>query len=192
MSENGNYSIEDFDDPEFLNSPDVVAQLRKALKAQQKANKEKDEALEAANTELATLRGTVTQTTLEKLLEAKGAKPGLAKFMKDVEATDESVTTWLTENGDFFGYKPGDAGAEKQEQAPSGSTGLSPEMEQILAAMKTVQNHEANAAPGLVVGDEKNLDFINRVGQNAHSFDDVEKAFRQAGLFSIPAGESHE
>jgi hypothetical protein len=192
MSENGNYSIEDFDDPEFLNSPDVVAQLRKALKAQQKANREKEEALEAANTELATLRGTVTQTTLEKLLEAKGAKPGLAKFMNGVEATDESVTTWLTENGDFFGYKPGDAGAEKQEQAPSGSTGLSPEMEQILAAMKTVQNHEANAAPGLVVGDEKNLDFINRVGQNAHSFDDVEKAFRQAGLFSIPAGESHE
>src|SRR6476620_2878094 len=38
MSENANYSnLDDLDDDEFVNPNDVVGQLRKALKAQQKA-----------------------------------------------------------------------------------------------------------------------------------------------------------
>ena len=54
-------------------------------------------------------------------------------------------------------------------------------MQAALQAMSAVQKQEANAAPGLV-GEDKVQDFIGRVGQNAQSFDDVEKAFRDAGI----------
>lgn len=187
-----NYDLSDFDE-ENVNANDAMGQLRKALKAQQKATKDREAELATVREELSALKGQVSSQTIAGLLEAKGAKPGLAKFMADVEATDEAVTKWLTENGEIFGYKPkaeGDGAQENQTQ--SQGAGLDPELEAILQSMAKVQNQEANAAPNLTSKDDKAKEFLDRVGQNAQSFDDVSKALRQAGLFSIPAGESHE
>lgn len=191
MSDADYSNLDDLDGDEFVNPNDVVGQLRKALKAQQRANKAKDDELTSLKTELGTLKGQVTATNLAKLLEAKGAEPGIAKFMSDVDANEESVTTWLTENGKFFGYdpdkKPVDKGPEATNSAPQSQAGLDPEMEAILTSMQKVQNQEANAAPGLALGDEQGLEFLNRVGQNAKSYDDVENALRQAGFFNLPS-----
>lgn len=187
-----NYDLSDFDE-ENVNANDAMGQLRKALKAQQKATKDREAELATVREELSALKGQVSSQTIAGLLEAKGAKPGLAKFMADVEATDEAVTKWLTENGEIFGYKPkaeGDGAQENQTQ--SQGAGLDPELEAILQSMAKVQNQEANAAPNLTSKDDKAKEFLDRVGQNAHSFDEVAGALRQAGLFSIPAGESHE
>lgn len=189
MSETINYADLGLDDDdEGLAPNDLVGKLRKALKAQQKALNAKDDEINTLKGENTTLKGQVTATSLERLLKDKGAKPQLSKFMSGVEATEEAVTAWLSENGELFGYDPnsnqsGEAGAGAAEQQ---GAKLDPEMEAILAAMKQVQNQEANAAPGLNVGEEKNLDFLNRVGQNASSFEDVEKAMRSAGFFNLP------
>lgn len=180
----------DDDGDEFVNPNDVVGQLRKALKAQQRQNKALSEELAGVKTENSTLKGQVTATNLATLLEAKGAEPGIAKFMSGVEADEASVETWLSENGKFFGYdpdkKPAEKGPDATNSAPQSQAKLDPEMEAILASMQKVQNQEANAAPGLALGDEKNLEFLNRVGQNAQSFEDVENALRQAGYFNPP------
>lgn len=187
-----NYDLDDFDENNVA-ANDAMGQLRKALKAQQKLVKDRDAELATVKEELTSLKGQVSSTTIAGLLEAKGAKPGLAKFMADVEATDEAVTKWLTENGEIFGYQPkaegdGEQGAKPQAQG----AGLDPELEAILASMTKVQNQEANAAPNLTSKDDKATEFLDRVGSNAHSFDEVAAALRQAGLFSIPAGETHE
>lgn len=187
-----NYDLSDFDE-DNVNANDAMGQLRKALKAQQKATKDREAELATVREELSTLKGQVSSQTIAGLLEAKGAKPGLAKFMADVEATDEAVTKWLTENGEIFGYKPKAEGdGEQVTQTQTQTSSLDPELEAILQSMSKVQNQEANAAPNLTNKDDKAKEFLDRVGQNAQSFDDVSKALRQAGLFSIPAGESHE
>ena len=177
----------DDDDLDLGNGTDVVTQLRKALRAKERAEKalqDKVDELTKANGELSQkVRG----VSLSEILKSKGAKPALAKFMTDVEPTEESVTAWLADNGELFGYDPkANEQAPSGEQTPSGQahqggTDLPPEMQAALQAMSAVQKQEANAAPGLV-GEDKVQDFIGRVGQNAQSFDDVEKAFRDAGI----------
>lgn len=188
MSDSLNF--DDLFDDDAYEGGDLVGKLRKALKAQQKANKEQADELAAMKTEYDGLKKTVTSKTLEQLLEAKGAKPALAKFMGDVDASEEAVDAWLAENGDVFGYTPKAADSTTTDTAgekPAGETpGLTPEMEAALAAMQRVENREANAAPGLVAADDKMVDFLTRVGQNAHSFEDVEKALGAAGLFKLP------
>jgi hypothetical protein len=165
----------------------LVSRLRKALKAQQKANKDKESEISTLRDEVGTLKNGARARSLGELLEAKGAKPALAKFMGDTEASEEAVESWLAENGELFGWKPGakDEGTPAAQVVNEGSQ-LTPEMEAILATMQKTQGLEANAAPGLVSGEEKNLEFINRVGENAKSFADVEKALGAAGLFQVP------
>lgn len=187
-----NYDLDDFDENN-VSANDAMGQLRKALKAQQKLVKDREAELATIKEELTTLKGQARSQTIAGLLEAKGAKPGLAEFMADVEATDEAVTKWLTEKGDLFGYQPkATSDGEQEPQSQTQEAGLSPDLEAILASMAKVQNQEANAAPNLTSKDDKAREFLDRVGQNAHSFDDVQNALRQAGLFSIPAGETHE
>lgn len=190
MSEN-DLNFDDLFEDDVFDERALVGKLRKALKAQQKANKDKDNELATLRDEMGNLTKTVRSKTLGELLEAKGAKPALAKFMGDTEASEEAVDAWLAENGELFGYKPG----AKDEGAPAGQPGehpqgqesqMTPEMQAILASMSQTQKLEANAAPGVVTGEEKNLEFIQRVGENATSFEDVEKALGAAGFFQLP------
>lgn len=187
MSDAINYADLGLDDEDEGNPQDLVGKLRKALKAQQKALASKDEEITRLNGENVTLKGQVTASSLSELLKQKGAKPQLSKFMSGVEATEEAVTAWLAENGELFGYKPEAGGGEGDRgEAPNAGVQLDPEMLAILNSMKQVQTQEANAAPGLTVGEEKNLEFLKRVDGNANSFEDVEKALRTAGLFNFP------
>jgi hypothetical protein len=177
----------EYDDDDYGNGNDLVSQLRKALRAKEKEAKDAQAKVEELAKTNAELSGKVRGVSLSEILKTKGAKPALAKFMTDVEATDESVTAWLAENGELFGYTPkaegaaSDGGDTSGQAQQGGEASLTPEMEAALAAMSQVQKQEANAAPGLV-GEDKVNDFISRVGQNAQSFEDVEKAFRDAGI----------
>lgn len=180
----------DFDDlfeDDTYQGGDLVARLRKALKAQKRALGERDNELAAIKEENVTLKSGVRARSLEQLLEAKGAKPALAKFMGDTEASEDAVTAWLSENGELFGYKPKEAGSEPEPQAgqqQSSIPGLTPEMEAALAAMTAVQKQEANAAPAPTLSDDKGVEFIKRVGENAKSFEDAENALRAAGILN--------
>ena len=174
----------EYDDEQFegLQGSDLVSALRKQLKLAAKANKTLQDETSAHKQAIADLTQKVNGQTLESALKAKGAKPELAKFMKDVEPTEEAVAAWLAENGELFGYDP-KAGEAKTEPEGSSTEGLTPEMIAALATMQKVQQQEANAAPGLLGNDGKVDDFIKRVGAEAKSFDDVAKAFQTAGLF---------
>ncbi len=188
MSEN-DLNFDDLFEDDVYDSNALVGKLRKALKAQQKAVKDKDSEISTLRDEVGTLKGSVRAKSLSELLEAKGAKPALAKFMGDTEASEEAVSAWLSENGELFGWKPeaqNDGAPAGQPASQAQGSQVTPEMEAILAAMKQTQNLEANAAPGVAAGEEATLDFINRVGENAKSYADVEKALGAAGLFQLP------
>lgn len=188
MSDSLNF--DDLFDDDAYEGGDLVGKLRKALKAQQKANKEQADELATVRSEFDSLKKTANSKSLASLLEAKGAKPSLAKYMGDTEASEEAVDAWLAENGEDFGWKPKSESSETpagDTTPPAGTPGLTPEMEAALAAMARVENREANAAPGLVAADDKMEDFLARVNQNASSFEDVEKALGAAGLFRLPS-----
>jgi hypothetical protein len=178
---------DDDDDNQFNDNnsggTDAVSQLRAANKAQAKRVKELEGLLETATTANTELTSKVNAVTVSDILKAKGVDPGISKFLKDVEPTEDSINTWLAENGKFIGYDPtkgsdeGDGGKAAGEQEAS----VSPEMAELQAAMARVQAQEANAAPGLASGD-KPLESLARLGQNAKSFEDVEKGLRDLGM----------
>ena len=124
------------------------------------------------------------------MLADKGLDPGVSKFVKDVEPTQEALDAWLTENGKLFGYDPnkgsGDAeGGKTAEQvaaeaaaASAGNNNLSPEMLAFQKALGNVQDQEANAATGNIAGDPA-TEALRRLGEGAKSIEDVE-AWAQA------------
>jgi hypothetical protein len=192
MSRDNNLYGDNFDDSNDQGN-DLVSQLRRANKAQAKSLKELTERYDAAETARADLAAKVNVNLVSKMLTDKGLDPGVAKFVKDVEPTEEALAAWLTENGKLFGYDPenkgsGDAeGGKTAEQvaaeavAASAASNLTPEMQAFQQAMKTVQDQEANAATGNIAGDPA-TEALRRLGEGAKSFEDVESGLKQLGL----------
>lgn len=106
----------------------------------------------------------------------------MSKFLTGVEPTEESINTWLADNGKLIGYDPTKGSDEDTGEVTPSVTGtpLSPEMAQLQAAMAEVQRREASAAPGVVSGGS--LDGVNRLGQNAKSFEDVVKGLKDLNI----------
>ena len=159
------------------NSGDAIGQLRAAHKAQAKQLKEALAALEAANETVGKLTTSVNSRTVADILVAKGVDPGVSKFLKDVDPTEEGISSWLTENGKLIGYDPTKGSDESSSEEPQQDEDLTPEQAELQAAMLRVQNQDANSAPGLINGDKK-LEAISRLGENATSFDDVVKGLQ--------------
>lgn len=183
----------DFDDlfeDDTYTGNELISRLRKALKAQQKANKAQADELEATREEVLGLKKSVQRKSIAELLEAKGAKPSLAKYVGDIEPTEEAIEKWLDENGDDFGYKKPEAETKPEggttDTGPTGQVEMPAELAQILAQMSTVQRQEASAIPGSTGLDDQMSEFLKSVEANATSFDDAEAALRKAGLFNLP------
>ena len=159
------------------NGSDAMGTLRAANKAQDKKIKELVASLEAANETVGKLTTVNNTRTVADLLVAKGVDPGVSKFLKDVDPTEEGINTWLADNGKLIGYDPTKGSDEPTSGEPAQDEDVSPEMAELQAAMARVQNQEASAAPGLVNGD-KRLEAIARLGENATSFEDVVKGLQ--------------
>jgi hypothetical protein len=93
---------EDEDTPTsvFESDTDLVKKLRKALKAEQRKNKE-----------LETSYGELTKAQKERILKdvlaSKGVNQKIAQFIpSDIEASEDAISAWLDNNGDVFGYTP--------------------------------------------------------------------------------------
>ena len=99
---------DDQDTPEQqLTGDDLVKKLRKAKRADEKRIKELSEQLEGFLKEKR--ERTVTEVLAKKGVNAKAAR----LILKDVQdATEESIDSWLQENGDLIGYQPQ---AQKEE-----------------------------------------------------------------------------
>jgi len=110
-----NYWDEDEDDQDTdneaqLDGSDLLKKLRKAKRNDEKRIKELTEQLEG-------LSKVQRERTVEEVLEKKGVNPKAQRLiLKDLEdVSEESVNTWLDDNGDLFGLTKEPAVTEEQE-----------------------------------------------------------------------------
>lgn len=87
---------DDFGADEGRGDSDLVKNLRKQLKEQQKLLRERDE-------RLSSLEGAVRERTVSEVLQAKGVNPKVAKLMpRDLEASPEAIEQWISDYADVF------------------------------------------------------------------------------------------
>jgi molybdopterin biosynthesis enzyme MoaB len=93
-----NYDYED--DEEFTtDSNDLVKQLRKQLKA-------KDKEMAEFKSQFENLSKAQRERAVKDVLEARGVNGKVAKFIpQDLDPTEESLSKWLEDNSDVFGFQ---------------------------------------------------------------------------------------
>jgi len=93
-----------------LSGDDLVKKLRKAKRADEKRIKELSEQLDGFLKEK-------KEKTVAEVLAKKGVNAKAARLiLKDVqEATEESIDSWLRDNGDLIGYNPQTEKVEEQQ-----------------------------------------------------------------------------
>lgn len=94
-----NEDEDDVDMTTFDSDTDLVKKLRKALKVEQKRNKELESSL-----------GELTKSQKERVLKdvfaSRGVNPKVAAFIpNDLDASEEAISGWLEQNADVFGIK---------------------------------------------------------------------------------------
>ena len=118
MSENrDNYWADEDEDEEITNvyesDTDLVKKLRKALKVEQRKNKE----LETSFSEITKAQ---KERILKDVLSSKGVSLKIAQFIPaDIEASEDAISAWLDNNGDVFGYTPSEKQQVNQEDISS-------------------------------------------------------------------------
>ena len=94
-----NYDYEDDDDDFTQESNDLVKQLRKAAK-------QKDKELAELRSQFETLNKSQRERAIKDVLEARGVNGKVAKFIpQDLDPTEESLSKWLEDNADVFGFQ---------------------------------------------------------------------------------------
>jgi hypothetical protein len=137
-----------------LSGDDLVKKLRKAKRADEKRIKELSEQLEDFLKEK-------KEKTVAEVLAKKGVNAKAARLiLKDVQdATEESIDSWLQENGDLIGYQP-----QAQEK----------ETKQNLAALRQQDIiTQGGIAPDKAVDLERQL-------ENVDSMDDLMNLLRNS------------
>ena len=97
-----NFDYEDDDDDITTTSNDgndLVKQLRKA-------NKQKDKELADLKAQFGDISKAQRERAVKDVLEARGVNSKIAKFIpSDIDPTEESLSKWLDDNGDVFGFQ---------------------------------------------------------------------------------------
>ena len=94
-----NYDYEDDDDDFTTESSDLVKQLRKAAK-------QKDKELAELRSQFESLNKQSRERAIKDVLEARGVNGKVAKFIpSDLDPTEESLSKWLEDNADVFGFQ---------------------------------------------------------------------------------------
>lgn len=85
--------------PSFDSDTDLVKKLRKALKAEQRRNKELE-------TSLGDLTKSQRERVLKDVLSSRGVNAKVASFVpNDIDASEEAISSWLDQNADVFGFE---------------------------------------------------------------------------------------
>ena len=94
-----NYEYEDEDDDFTQESGnDLVKQLRKAAK-------QKDKELAELRAQFGEVSKAQRERSIKDVLESRGVNSKIAKFIpSDLDPTEESLSKWLDDNGDVFGF----------------------------------------------------------------------------------------
>ena len=126
-----NYDYEDDDFEMDSSGNDLVKQLRKATK-------QKDKELSELKAQFENLNKTQRERAIKDALASRGVNSKIAAFIpQDIDPTEESVSKWLEDYADVFGYEsnqtqatpnvnPADAAAYKR-MTNTVETGVSPE-----------------------------------------------------------------
>lgn len=96
-----NFEYEDDEDEVTINdtSNDLVKQLRKA-------NKQKEKELADLKAQFEGLSKAQRERAIKDVLESRGVNGKIAKFIpSDLDPTEESLSKWLDDNGDVFGFQ---------------------------------------------------------------------------------------
>ena len=152
-----NYDYEDDDDMESTDSNDLVKQLRKA-------NKLKDKELSDLKSQFEGLSKAQRERAIKDTLEARGVNSKIAKFIpSDIDPTEESLSKWLDENGDVFGFQATESNQNNVDPAQA-------------AAYKRMNNvTEQGQTP------DASDDILRRL-MSANSKEELDEVIRNSGL----------
>ena len=93
-----NFEYEDDEDDYTSESNDLVKQLRKA-------NKQKEKELAELKAQFGEVSKAQRERAIKDALESRGVNSKIAKFIPtDIDPTEESLSKWLDDNGDVFGF----------------------------------------------------------------------------------------
>ena len=153
-----NYEYEDDDDDNTtVESNDLVKQLRKAAK-------QKDKELAELRSQFETLNKQSRERAIKDVLEARGVNGKVAKFIpQDLDPTEESLSKWLEDNADVFGFQVQDKSQPAVDPA------------QAAAYKKMNQAVDQGLTPD-------STDDIMRKLLSANSREELDEVIRNSGL----------
>ena len=153
-----NFDYEDDDENESTyDSNDLVKQLRKA-------NKLKDKELADLKSQFEGLSKAQRERAIKDTLEARGVNSKIAKFIpSDIDPTEESLSKWLDDNGDVFGFQ----GTESNQNA-------------VDPAQAAAYKRMNNATEQGITPDAS--DNILRKLMSANSKEELDEVIRMSGL----------
>jgi hypothetical protein len=152
-----NYDYED-DDFDTDNGNDLVKQLRKA-------NKQKEKELAELKTQFESISKSNRERAIKDALASRGVNSKIAAFIpQDIDPTEESVSKWLEDYADVFGY---------ETQSNQATPNVDPK--QAAAYQRMTNAVEQGATP------EFQAD-IHRKLMNANSREELDEIIRSSGL----------
>jgi hypothetical protein len=153
-----NYDYEDDDFDTDSSGNDLVKQLRKATK-------QKDKELAELKAQFESLNKAQRERAIKDALASRGVNGKIAAFIpQDIDPTEESVSKWLEDYADVFGYE-------------SNQTQATPNVNPAdAAAYKRMTNTvEAGVSP------EHNDNIMQKL-MNANSREELDEVIRLSGL----------
>ena len=154
-----NYDLEDDDEDTTTvdSSNDLVKQLRKA-------NKQKEKELAELKSQFENLSKAQRDRAIKDVLEARGVNKKISAFIpSDIDPTEESLSKWLDENGDVFGFQ---ATESNQPVVDPAQAAAYKRMNSVTEQGLTPDSH----------------DDIMRKLLNANSKEELDEVIRQSGL----------
>ena len=158
---NNDYEDDDFDfedtSSQTNQSNDLVKQLRKAAK-------QKDRELAELKAQFENVSKAQRERNIKDVLESRGVNSKIAKFIpSDLDPTEESLSKWLDDNGDVFGFQATDSNQPVVDPATA-------------AAYKKMNNvTEQGLTP------DSHDDIMRRL-MNANTKEELDEVIRQSGL----------
>lgn len=154
-----NFEYEDDEDDITTsdNGNDLVKQLRKAAK-------QKDKELAELRAQFGEISKANRERAIKDALESRGVNSKIAKFIpSDIDPTEESLSKWLDDNGDVFGYSTTESNQASVDPA------------QAAAYQKMNNATEQGLTP------DASDDIMRRL-MSATSKEELDEVIRQSGL----------
>jgi hypothetical protein len=154
-----NYEYEDDDDDITTDSSnDLVKQLRKAAK-------QKDKELQELRSQFENLSKGQRERAIKDVLASRGVNSKIASFIpQDIDPTEESLSKWLDDYADVFGFESGQ---------PQATPNVDPS--QAAAYKRMTNTADSGASP------EHNTDIMQKL-LNANSREELDEVIRLSGL----------